>query len=105
MRKTEIEAYAAANPGMVAPTYRQLDSWTREGLLAMKFEGDNHGRYRDWPEAEVNIAFLVARLVSLGFSVDLAFKLARTKRDDEGVRSLYLDGAEKPLITVSVGAE
>jgi len=105
MRKTEIEEYAFRNPEVTAPTYRQLDSWTRDGLLKVDVRGDRHGRYRDWPDAEVDAAFLVARLVALGFSVELAFQLARTKPDAEGVRSLILDGADRPMVKISVGAE
>jgi len=105
MRKTEIETFAREHPEMVAPTYRQLDSWTRDGLLTVSMKGDRHGLYRDWAADEVAVAFLVARLVDLGFSVELAFHLARTKPDAEGVRSLILDGADRPMVTVSVGAE
>jgi len=104
MRKTEIETYAADNPELTAPTYRQVDSWTRAGLLTVTMKGDHHGRYRDWSDTEVEIAFLVARLVSLGFSVELAFQLARMEPTADGVRILDLDNSRKPMITVSVGA-
>jgi DNA-binding transcriptional MerR regulator len=104
MRWTEIQAFADAREDLTVPTYRQLDIWTRNGLLKSESRGDNHGRYRWWDDTELAVAFTVARLVSVGFSVNLAFQLARTKPDAEGVRTLFLDGADKPLITVSVGA-
>ncbi len=103
MRKTEIEEFARNNPEMIAPTYRQLDTWTRKGLLKVDVKGDHHGQFRDWPNTEVTVAFLVARLVALGFSSDLAFAVARTEPDAAGVRALSLVASGEPLVTVSVG--
>lgn len=101
MRWTEIEEYAAVR-GVPLPTYRQMDIWTRGGLLTAKFEGDRHGRFRDWSDTERDVALLVARLASVGFAVDLAFQIARTQPDANSQRRLFLDGGDKPLITVLV---
>lgn len=103
MRWQEIITHAAET-GHTAPTYRQLDVWTRGKLLRAEMRGDRHGRYRWWPAREVEAALLVARLISVGMGVDLAFQVARTKPDGDGVRSLILDGADRPHITVSVAA-
>jgi DNA-binding transcriptional MerR regulator len=104
MRKTEIEDYANANPDLTAPTYRQLDAWTRDGLLAAESKGDRHGRYRDWSDDEVQTAFLVAWLVSSGLSVKLAFDLARQEPGGDGARRVRLVKPGMPLTEISVGA-
>ena len=104
MRWTAIEEHAT-RLGIPLPTYRQLDTWTRGGLIKATFQGDHHGRYRDWSDPERDVALLVARLVSVGFSVELAFQLARTKPDAEGMRFLILDGGDHPRITVAVAGK
>lgn len=105
MRWTEIVAYFDGGPHTL-PTYRQMDVWTRAGLLTAEFRGDRHGRYRWWPPTEIDVALAVARLVAdLGMNADLAFTLARSKPDTGGTRTLVLDGGKQPLVRVEVEAE
>lgn len=101
MRWTEIEG-RAAETGETLPTYRLMDLWTRQGRLDANHLRGPGGKYRDWPEGEVEVALVAARLRACGMSDDLAFQVARTQPDADGRRQLYLDGAEKPLITVTV---
>lgn len=77
MRWTEIaETYGDA-PGVIMPTYRQMDTWTRDGKLTAETHGDRHGRYRWWAPTEVEAALMAAGLVKLGMTADLAFFVAR----------------------------
>jgi hypothetical protein len=124
MRWTEIQAYAAERD-IPLPTYRQMDLWTREAhscgrkdgthkrgcviktpaRLRTEFKGDRHGQYRDWPDGEWQVALTVARLLSVDFGVDLAFRLARAQPATDGSRQLTLDDFRKPLIRVGLDAE
>lgn len=105
MRWTEIVDYAEP-AGYTLPTYRQMDIWTRAGLLTAEFRGDRHGRYRWWPPEEVEAALTVARLVAdLGMSSDLAFKLARSEPGAGGARTMVLDGGKQPVVRVEVEDE
>src|SRR4051812_36868292 len=97
MRWTEIQE-TARNRGLLCPTYRQMDIWTRAGKLTAKMHGDRHGRFRWWPEDQVDRAFLVARLVSAGLSVDLAFRLAET--EDGGAAEVVV--AVQPPVRIAV---
>jgi hypothetical protein len=109
MRWTEIEGYAREQD-LILPTYRQMDIWTRTGLLkaekrgyrAAGHKGDRAGVYRWWSDTERDVALLVARLAACGVGVDLAFQVARTQPDKAGVRTLILDGAIRPHITITV---
>ena len=100
MRWTEIEAHATEN-GLPLPTYRLMDRWTRDGLLMAEFKGDQRGRYRWWPPAEVAVALTVARLTAVGLTVDLAFTLARTLPDADGTLRV-VDDSTTPPTTVTV---
>lgn len=111
MRWTEIEEYARERD-LFLPTYRQMDIWTRNGLLTANKRGkredsetgrgDRAGVYRDWPDGERDVALMVARLVNCGVGVELAFQMARTKPDKFLTRTLLLDGGTKPHITITV---
>lgn len=105
MRWTEITEWAD-NQGVPCPTYRQLDVWTASGRLHAEMRrGHPGGKYRWWNDSEVEVALLVARLISVGMDVDLAFDLARTRPDDlSGSRVLLLDAGRLPVIRVEVGA-
>ena len=104
MRKSEIETYAATKR-ITPPTYRQLDLWSRKGLIHTVFKGDRHGRYRDWPDEEMEIAFLVARLIRHGLSQDLAFAVARSTPGTNGTREAFLRDDYLPEISIKVGAK
>jgi hypothetical protein len=80
MRSTQIRAYAADHPDIPCPTAQQMFRWARDGLLRWEMRGDRGGRYRWWPPAEVEVAFLVAQLMRAGFRQELAFALARDGR-------------------------
>lgn len=103
MRSTQIRAYAADHPDLPAPTAQQMFLWTRQGLLTAEMRGDRGGRYRWWAPAEVEVAFLVARLVRVGFRQDLAFRLARADVVDEGRgwdhRGVEVEGADVAVWT------
>jgi hypothetical protein len=103
MRWAEIIDRAAAE-GIDSPTYRQLDVWTASGRLTADMRsGHPGGKYRWWPDAEVEVALLVARLISIGMDVDLAFQVARTAPTPDGTRLLTLDGGRPPWVRVEVG--
>jgi hypothetical protein len=98
MRWTEIEAEYARRADVVMPTYRQMDVWTRQGLLVAETRGDHHGRYRWWPLTEVRAALLVAALMSHGMTAELAFKVARTQVDTEDWHRITLTGTANPVV-------
>ena len=64
-------------------TYRQLDYWTRNGLLRPERRPNAAGAYagsgvwRRWPEAEVEIARRMGVLTRAGVTVALAAAFAR----------------------------
>lgn len=64
-------------------TFRQIDYWTRLGLLhTTAWDGecnptDGSGRYRHYPIGEVHIAQTAARLLAAGFTVEAALDIAR----------------------------
>jgi hypothetical protein len=59
-------------------TYRQLDYWTRTGLLhAIGQDCPGTGRNRSYSEAEMRIARAGRRLLVAGFEVGMALAYAR----------------------------
>jgi DNA-binding transcriptional MerR regulator len=58
-------------------TYRQLDFWTREGLLRCSWR--QGGRYRVWDAGERQVAVLIGRLVGAGIAPRTAAKMARAE--------------------------
>jgi hypothetical protein len=58
-------------------TYRQLDYWIRQGYLrGIGMEGS--GTIRDYPDAEVEIAAIIVRLLAAGLVLPVAAAVART---------------------------
>lgn len=109
MRWTEIAEAYGHTPGLALPTYRQMDTWTRRGLLKAEMRGDNHGRFRWWPLTEVRAALLVAALMAYGISDELAFKVAREPERADGSHRLTLTSGlgvtiEARSLPVEVGA-
>lgn len=63
-------------PASLGITYRQLNHWPVQGWLRPVFEGGS-GRNREWPEAELEIARRMAKLIDAGLTVPAAAKFAR----------------------------
>jgi hypothetical protein len=57
-------------------TYRQLDYWCRRGWLHPA-GGGGSGRQRIWPEAEIQAARTMRRLVEAGMTVTAAALVSR----------------------------
>lgn len=66
-----------------ALTYRQLDHWTRKGLLRPE-GGRGSGQSREWPHRERKVALLMARLVKAGLGLELAHRVARDYFENRG---------------------
>jgi DNA-binding transcriptional MerR regulator len=58
-------------------SYRRLDYWTRRGYLKPDGNGLGSGYWRRWPDDELAVAALMARLVGAGLVLDVAAKIAR----------------------------
>lgn len=58
-------------------TYRQLDVWTRAGLLKPLHLGGS-GNSREWTRAELNVAKVMGRLVAAGLKPEPASRVARS---------------------------
>jgi DNA-binding transcriptional MerR regulator len=58
-------------------SYRRLDYWARHGYLRPDGNGGGSGYRRRWPDDELAIAALMARLVGAGLGLDVAAKIAR----------------------------
>jgi DNA-binding transcriptional MerR regulator len=58
-------------------SYRQLDSWNRMGYFAPLNDEPGTGHNRVWPQAELDVARMMARLVALGVTTQQAAKVAR----------------------------
>lgn len=59
-------------------TQRQITHWIRQGYLLPDQPPPGSGRSREWPEREVRVAQLMARLVAGGFAPAAAAEHART---------------------------
>ena len=113
MTATVTQLRPATSPapidGILAPevlartgaTYRQLDFWTRTGLV--RVAGDQHpgsGVPRVFPRAEVDVIADVMRLVAVGFCVRPAFAIARERAAGDlhdlapGISLILLDPSE-----------
>lgn len=69
-------------------TYRQLDSWTRLGLVPSQRRHAGSGYPRTYPPEAVRVAIIMAALVRAGFTVAAAHRIATarpesTEGDDE----------------------
>lgn len=101
MRWAELVVHCRDND-LILPTYRQMDGWSTRGFL--KFEtraGHPGGQFRWWPPEEVEVACNVARLVDIGFDVELAFQIARVEPSG-GSRAVAFDDGPLPHVVVSV---
>jgi hypothetical protein len=58
-------------------TYRQLDHWTRTGLIHAAAEPGGSGKPRQWPFDEMDVARLAAHLIAAGFNTSAAIYIAR----------------------------
>jgi hypothetical protein len=58
-------------------TYRQLDYWTRHGLLSSDPPTPGSGTARRWSETEVEVAARLVRLLAAGLSLRVAAGVAR----------------------------
>jgi hypothetical protein len=72
-------AERSPRPEIRGATYRQVDYWARAGYLRLGRErdGTGSGYWRIWPDEEVRVARLMARLTGAGFSPAVAHKVAR----------------------------
>lgn len=63
----------------VGVTYRQLDFWTRRGwvVASPRPPGATSGTPRSWPEGELRVAAVMARLVAAGLAPHAAHRAAR----------------------------
>jgi len=59
-------------------TYRQLDYWTRTGLIHSPNTGANSGTLRIYPRTEIATACLLAQLLHAGLTRRIAHDIART---------------------------
>lgn len=58
-------------------TSRQVDFWVRQGYLLPGQPAPASGNARQWPEEEIRVAQLMARLVACGFTPADACDYAR----------------------------
>jgi len=89
---------AAASLGI---SYRRLDYWSRIGLLRATNEGGGSGTRRKWPEHELRIAALIARLADVGIDLNVAAHHARAAID-EGARTYYAHLAEGVYLSIVI---
>ncbi len=58
-------------------TYRQLDHWTRAGLITPANGAPGSGRHRDWPPGELAVAATIGELRAAGVELTAAATIAR----------------------------
>jgi hypothetical protein len=64
-------------PRVAGASYRQLDHWVRQGYLRVQQHGPGSGHARQWPDEEVRVAAVMARLTAAGLPPALAERVAR----------------------------
>ena len=57
-------------------SYRQLDYWARKGYLQVT-QDPGSGRAREWPDEEIRVASVMARLTAAGLPPATAVQVAR----------------------------
>lgn len=67
-------------------TYRQLDYWTRCGLLQPDAATPGSGNRRVWTDEELMVAARAARLHAAGLTLGAAFTVARGGELSHGVK-------------------
>lgn len=68
-------------PRLVGISYRQLDYWTRLGILIPAQDAAGSGTQRLWSEDEARIAVMLAALRQLGARLRLLARVADRMRD------------------------
>jgi hypothetical protein len=58
-------------------TYRQVDSWCRNGYLRPRNNDCGQGSLREWPDDEIKIALTMKQLIDVGIRAGEAAKHAR----------------------------
>jgi DNA-binding transcriptional MerR regulator len=87
-------------PGNLPPgahpalSYRQLDYWSRSGYLRPVQAKPGSGTDRAWPEAEIRVANMMARLLTAGLELAVAARVARvaSEADESGAGIVRLRG-------------
>lgn len=64
-------------PAVGGASYRQLDYWARRGYLRLTQHKPGPGHAREWPDEEIRVARVMARLTVAGFPPALAERVAR----------------------------
>lgn len=64
---------------LVGITYRQLDFWTRTGVLTANNPFAGSGSHRTWACEEIGVAQRIKQLLDCGFTLTRAAELARWK--------------------------
>jgi hypothetical protein len=77
-------------------TYRQLDYWTRNGLLKADNQTPGSGNRRTWAPGELAVAVLIGRLVDAGISLRVAHDIARGRREIGPGITIKIDIGETP---------
>lgn len=70
-------------------SYRQLDYWCREGYLRPE-DCTGSGTWRKWPDEEIRVAQVMARLAAVGIPPAVGVKVAREGGDLGGGVSVVL---------------
>ena len=76
-------------------SYRQIDYWTRRGVLRPELAANGSGSHRGWSEAEAWFALLVCRLHDdYGMHLEILGRVGRQVRDwdeDEWTGHVFID--------------
>lgn len=70
--------------GADGPTYRQLDHWTRLGLLRTEHDVPGSGHPREWQRSELRVSRLMVRLLNAGLDLRRAHDVARSTEPAAG---------------------
>jgi len=57
-------------------TYRQVDYWTRKGILGSETPQPGSGHQRRYSQGQIQVAIMMGRLLRAGFDANLAVKCA-----------------------------
>lgn len=87
-------------------SYRQLDYWTRRGLIRCDDERTpGSGVRRTWEPAELRVAERIGRLARAGVALDLAAHIARHPGESaEPVPGVYISVSDRAPYPTSVTA-
>jgi len=74
-----------------APTYRQMDTWTTQGLIRVETSSNpGIGKAREWSATQVSEAFRIKRLSDLGLRLDIIRTVLAARKNEVGERSVEL---------------